>query len=83
MRDWLVKRPRWHVHLTPASSSWLNQVERFVTLLTGRQINRGAHRSVAALQTAIQTFTDQHNAEPTPSRWAKSANDILASIERF
>ncbi len=83
VRDWLVKRPRWHVHLTPASSSWLNQVERFFALLTERQIKHGAHRSVAALQTAVQTFSDQHIAEPTPSRWAKSADDILASIERF
>jgi len=83
VRDWLVKRTRWHVHLTPTSSSWLNQVERFFALLTDRQIKRGAHRSVAALQTAIQTFIDQHNTKPTPFRWAKSADDILASIERF
>ncbi len=83
VRDWLVKRPRWHIHLTPTSSSWLNQVERFFALLTDKQIKRGAHRSVAALQTAIQTFIEQHNAEPKPFRWTKSANDILASIERF
>jgi transposase len=83
IRDWLVRRPRWHVHLTPTSSSWLNQVERFFALLTERQIRRGIHRSVGALQTAIATFIDQHNADPKPFRWAKSADDILASIERF
>jgi hypothetical protein len=83
IRDWLVRRPRWHVHLTPTSSSWLNQVERFFALLTERQIRRGIHRSVGALQTAITVFIDQHNADPKPFRWTKSADDILASIERF
>lgn len=83
IRDWLIRRPRWHVHLTPTSSSWLNQVERFFTLLTDKQIKRGVHRSVGALHAAIQSFIDQHNSEPKPFRWTKSADDILASIERF
>ena len=83
VRSWLAKRPRWHVHLTPTSSSWLNQVERFFALLTERQIRRGIHRSVAALQDAISRFIDHHNADPKPFRWTKSADDILASIERF
>jgi transposase len=83
IRDWLARRPRWHVHLTPTSSSWLNQVERFFALLTERQIRRGIHRSVAALHAAITGFIDQHNADPKPFRWTKSADDILASIERF
>jgi transposase len=83
VRNWLAKRPRWHVHLTPTRSSWLNQVERFFTLLTERQIKRGIHRSVPALQEAISHFIDQHNADPKPFRWTKSADDILASIERF
>lgn len=83
VRDWLTRRPHWHVHLTPTSSSWLNQVERFFALLTEKQIKRGVHRSVADLRTAIQNFLDQHNAEPKPFRWTKSADDILASIERF
>ena len=71
------------MHLTPTSSSWLNQVERFFGLLTDRQIRRGIHRSVAALHTAITDYIDQHNADPKPFRWTKSAADILASIERF
>jgi transposase len=83
IRDWLAKRPRWHVHLTPTSSSWLNQVERFFALLTDRKIRRGVHRSVAELQADITSFIDQHNADPKPFRWTKSADDILASIERF
>jgi len=83
IRNWLARRPRWHVHLTPTSSSWLNQVERFFALLTERQLRRGIHRSVVALKTTISTFIDQHNADPKPFRWTKSADDILASIERF
>jgi transposase len=83
IRDWLAKRPRWHVHLTPTSSSWLNQVERFFALITDRQIRRGTHRSVNALHEAIASFIDQHNADPKPFCWTKSADDILASIGRF
>ena len=83
VREWLLKRPRWHVHFTPTSASWINQVERFFALLTDKQIRRGVHRSVAALKDAITSFIDQHNADPRPFRWTKSADDILASIERF
>ena len=83
IKDWLAKRPRWHVHHTPTSSSWLNQVERFFALITEKKIRRGVHRSVGALHNAINSFIDQHNADPKPFRWTKSAEDILASIERF
>jgi len=83
IRAWLAKRPRWHVHLTPTSSSWLNQVERFFALLTDKKIRRGVHQSVADLQADIAAFINQHNADPKPFRWTKSADDILASIERF
>jgi transposase len=83
IRNWLAKRPRWHVHLTPTSSSWLNQVERFFALLTDKKIRRGIYRSVNALRTDIASFISHHNADPKPFRWTKSADDILASIERF
>lgn len=83
IRRWLAKRPRWHVHLTPTSSSWLNQVERFFALLTDKKIRRGVYRSVAALRADIASFIERHNADPKPFRWTKSADDILASIERF
>lgn len=83
IRKWLLKRPRWHVHLTPTSASWLNQVERFFAALTDKKIRRGVHRSVAQLTADIAAFIAAHNAEPKPFRWAKSADDILASIERF
>ena len=83
IRDWFAKRPRWHRHFTPTSSSWINQVERFFALLSQQQIKRGAHRSTAELEAAIQTYIEARNADPQPFRWAKSADDILASIERF
>jgi len=68
---------------TPTSSSWLNQVERFFANLTDKKLRRGVHRSVAQLKADIETFIAAHNADPKPFRWTKSADDILASIERF
>ncbi|MHC2623896.1 hypothetical protein ACVIW2_005928 [Bradyrhizobium huanghuaihaiense] len=60
-----------------------NQVERFLALFTDKKIRRGVYRSVAALRADIAAFIHQHNADPKPFRWTKSADDILASIERF
>jgi len=79
IRNWFAKRPRWHQHFTPTSSSWINQVERFFALLAEKQIKRGAHTSVKELITAIEDFISRQNANP----WTKSADDILASIDRF
>jgi transposase len=83
IRDWFARRPRWHPHFTPTSASWINQVERFFALLTDDQIRRGAHRSVRELEAAISAYIDARNADPKPFRWTKSADDILASIQRF
>jgi len=83
IRDWLAKRPRWRVHFTPTGASWINQVERFFALLTEKQIRRGVHRSTTQLEAAIHAFIDAHNADPKPFRWTKSADDILAAIQRF
>ena len=83
IRDWLAKRPRYHVHFTPTSASWINQVERWFGLLTERALRRGVHRSVADLERDIRAFIDATNAEPKPFRWVKSADDILASVKRF
>ena len=83
IRDWFAKRPRWHRHFTPTSASWINQVERFFALLTEQQIKRGAHRSTAELEAAIEQYINTYNREPRPFRWTKSADDILASIDRF
>jgi len=83
IRDWFAKRPRWHIHFTPTSASWINQVERFFALLTEKQIRRGVHPSTRALEADIHAYIDAHNAEPRPFRWTKSADDILAAINRF
>src|SRR5215218_6970469 len=83
IRDWLVKRHRYHRHFTPTASSWLNQVERFFALLTARQLKRGVHRSVEELEAAVLAYVERHNAEPKPFRWTRSADDILASVARF
>jgi transposase len=83
IRSWFAKRRRWHVHFTPTSSSWINQVERFFALLSEQQIKRGVHRSTAELEAAINTYIKTRNTDPKPFRWTKSADDILASIDRF
>jgi len=83
IRNWFAKRPRWHVHFTPTSASWINLVERFFALLTDRAVRRGSFQSVAELEAAITTYIDAANADPKPFLWTKSADDILASIQRF
>jgi hypothetical protein len=71
------------VHFTPTSASWLNQVERWFCTLTERCIRRGTHRSTQALEKSIRQYVDLNNQDPKPFVWTKSADDILASIERF
>jgi transposase len=83
IRNWLAKRPRFHVHFTPTDGSWLNLVERWFAELTNKQLRRGAHRSVAQLETAIRSFIDAHHATAKPFVWTKTADAILASIARF
>ena len=83
IRHWFAKRPRWHVHFTPTSASWLNQVERFFGLLTDKAIRRGLFSSVHQLEAAIETYIEATNADPNPFRRTKTADDILASIQRF
>jgi transposase len=83
IRDWLAKRPRWHVHFTPSGASWINQVERFFALLTEKQIRRGIHHSTKDLEADIRAFIEIHNENPRPFRWTKSADDILDAVKRF
>ena len=64
IRKWLGSRPGWHVHFTPTTSSWVNQVERFFADITEKQIRRGVHRSTAELETAIRDYLDAVNADP-------------------
>jgi transposase len=79
IKRWLAARPRFHVHFTPTSASWLNQVERWFSTLTERCIRRGTHRSTRELERSIRGYLDINNAEPTPFSWTKTADDILAS----
>jgi len=83
IKAWLARRPHYHVHFTPTSASWINQVERWFAELTRKQIQRGVHTSVAELEADIRNFIDQHNADPKPFRWIKSADEILAAVKRF
>lgn len=83
IRDWLARRPRFHVHFTPTYSSWINQVERWFAMLTEKQIRRGTHRSTRELEDAIRLYLGVHNQDPKPFIWVKTADQILASIARF
>lgn len=83
IRNWLAKRPRYHVHFTPTSSSWLNLVEVWFALLTSKQLKRGVHPSTEALKQAIQQYVAATNESPKPFVWTKSADEILQSVARF
>ena len=83
IQNWLAKRPRFHVHFTPTSASWLNLVERWFALLTERQLRRGVHRSTKELKAAINDYIDHHNHDPKPFIWHKTADQILDSVARF
>jgi transposase len=83
VKAWLARHPRYHLHFTPTSASWLNQVERWFALLADKQIKRGIHRSVADLKTDIAAFIKAHNDQPKPFIWTKTADAILQSIARY
>jgi transposase len=83
IRDWLAKRPRFHLHFTPTSASWLNLVERWFAELTEKQLRRGVHRSTKELESAIRNFILHHNKNPKPFVWHKTAEQILDSVARF
>jgi transposase len=78
----MVRHPRFHVHFTPTSASWLNQVERFFAL-TEKQIRRNSFRSTRQLETAIRDYLDRPNAQPKPFAWIKSADDILNALAKY
>ena len=83
VRAWLAKHPRIKLHFTPTSASWLNAVERWFASLERRALYRGAFGSVQELRIAIRQFIDAHNAHSAkPFRWTKSAEAILAKVER-
>jgi len=82
VRAGLGKHPRFHLHFTPTSSSWLNQVERFFRDLTDKCVRRGVFHNVKELETSIQRYIDEHNRKPKPYLWTAKANDILEKVKR-
>jgi transposase len=82
VKRWLAKQPRFHVHFTPTSSSWLNMVERFFRDLSENRIRRGSFTSVPELEAAIHDYITHHNADPKPFIWTPKASDILAKVMR-
>jgi transposase len=83
IQRWLAKRPRYHLHFTPTSASWINLVERWFAELTNKQIRRGVHRSTRDLERAIEHYVTLNNKHPKPFVWTKSADEILAGVARF
>lgn len=83
IHNWLLKHPRFQLHFTPTSASWLNLVERWFAQLTDKQIRRGTHRSTAELERAIRDYLAVYNADPKPFIWTKTADQILGSVKRY
>jgi transposase len=83
IKRWLLRHPRFHLHFTPTGASWINQVERWFSELTRKQLRRGTHRSQRALEKAIRDYLNTYNEKPRPFVWTKTADQILASLVRF
>ena len=82
VKRWLKRHPRFHLHFTPTSASWLNMVERFFAEITRKRIRRGAFKSVDELESAIMEYLQSHNADPKPFIWTKSTGEILEKVAR-
>jgi transposase len=80
---WLATHPRFHLHFTPTSSSWLNQVERWFGLLADKQLRRGVHKSVPALEKDIRAWIKTWNENPRPFAWTKTADDIFERLNSY
>jgi transposase len=83
IKRWLVAHPRFVLHFTPTSSSWLNSVERWFAELTNKKLRRGSHSSVRQLNADIRAWIETWNDNPRPFVWAKTADEILESIARY
>ena len=83
IKEWLLKHPRFCLHFTPTSSSWLNLVERWFAELTNRKLRRSAHRSVTELETDIRKWITEWNKDPKPFIWTKSADEILETLAAY
>ena len=82
VQEWLAKHPRFNMHFTPTSASWLNMVERFFRDISENRLRRGVFKSVPELVTAIDEYVAHHNTDPKPFIWTKSARDILQKVIR-
>jgi transposase len=82
VQSWLKRHPRFNMHFTPTSSSWLNMVERFFSELTTKRVRRGVFRSVKELENAIMDFIEKHNENPKIFTWTKDADTILAKVAK-
>ncbi len=83
IKRWLLRHPRYHVHFTPTTSSWLNLVESFFSIVERNVTSRGIHRSTRALEKDLRAFLDAHNEDPKPYKWTKTADQILDSLRRY
>src|ERR1051325_5378972 len=82
VRSWLKRHPRFHIHFTPTSASWLNLIERFFRDLTEREIRRGAFQNVDALIEVITAYIGHHNSEPKSFKWTATADQIMEKVAR-
>lgn len=83
VRAWLARHPRYHVHFTPTSGSWLNLVERLFAEVTERCVRRGSHTAVRSLEKAMLDYLDQRNKDPKPFVWTAGADLILGKVARL
>jgi len=83
VKAWLAKHPRFHMHLVPTQSSWLNMVERFFAELTNKRLRRGSFTSVRQLVRAIRDYINHHNDESQPFVWSTSAARILLKLQHL
>jgi transposase len=83
VKEWLIRHPRFHLHFTPTSSSWLNLVERWFAELTNRKLRRSAHRSITELEADVRGWINEWNADPKPFVWTKTADQILDTLAAY
>jgi len=83
VKQWLKERPRYHIHFTPTSSSWLNQIERWFAEITRKRIRRSTFRSVRELIRAIKDYVRIYNKNPQTFQWVATANQITRKINKY
>jgi transposase len=83
VKAWFADRPRYHVHFTPTSASWLNQVERWFAEITRKRIRRGSFRSLHELERAIRDYIRANNKAPQPFQWVATANTIIKKVRKY